>query len=195
MKKGDLAFFYASGGKQGRKPGVVGIMSITGEHEPDETTADENSTGYVEKEKDRGKWCVVRVEFRKKLSKPVYLSELQKFAKPGAVLENMQEFKAARLSVSKVRKKEWDFIVNNLIEGYEDEEDGGKVVEELPDGVNGVPLAIATAEPEPEFPPTDIPDASSATGNLDTNKLSSSRPASRVEPRAGSVTASKGNSR
>lgn len=117
MKKGDLAFFYASGGKRGRKPGIVGIMEIVGEHEPDVTTADENSAGYVEKEKDRAKWCVVRVEFRKKFSKPVYLSELQKFAKPGAVLENMQEFKAARLSVSKINEKEWNFIVDKLIEG------------------------------------------------------------------------------
>lgn len=33
----------------------------------------------------------------------------------------MQEFKAARLSVSKVSPEEWTFIVNNLIEGYEGE--------------------------------------------------------------------------
>ncbi|KAK4508160.1 hypothetical protein PRZ48_001898 [Zasmidium cellare] len=204
MRKGDLAFFYASGGKQGRKPGIVGIMEVVGEHEPDETTADESSAGYVEKEKDRAKWCVVRVEFRKKLTEPVYLSELQKFAKPGAVLENMQEFKAARLSVSKVTKKEWDFIVNNLVEGYEDDEEGIEaaasieepVIEKtagLPDSINGAaPPAIMT---EPDVPPTDMPDASSATGNLDTNKLSSSRPASRAGSRAGSVTAGKGNSR
>lgn len=31
----------------------------------------------------------------------------------------MQEFTAARLSVSKVSTKEWNFIVNELIEGYE----------------------------------------------------------------------------
>lgn len=53
MKKGDLAFFYASGGKSGRKPGIVGIMEVVREHEPDATTSDESSYGYVEKEKVR----------------------------------------------------------------------------------------------------------------------------------------------
>jgi hypothetical protein len=33
----------------------------------------------------------------------------------------MQEFNTARLSVSKVAEKEWNFIVDELIEGYEDE--------------------------------------------------------------------------
>ena len=28
MKPGDLAFFYASGGKQGRVPGITGIVRI-----------------------------------------------------------------------------------------------------------------------------------------------------------------------
>ena len=33
----------------------------------------------------------------------------------------MQEFNTARLSVSKIAEKEWNFIVDELIEGYEDE--------------------------------------------------------------------------
>lgn len=33
----------------------------------------------------------------------------------------MQEFTAARLSVSRVTEKEWNFICNELIEGYEDD--------------------------------------------------------------------------
>ena len=33
----------------------------------------------------------------------------------------MQELNAARLSVSKVSEKEWNFIVNELIDGYEDD--------------------------------------------------------------------------
>ena len=37
----------------------------------------------------------------------VSLKELQKFAKDGGVLENMQVLKQTRLSVSKVTKKEW----------------------------------------------------------------------------------------
>lgn len=49
------------------------------------------------------------------------LKELQKFKHASGVLANMQEFTTARLSVSKVTAAEWKFIVDNLIEGYEDE--------------------------------------------------------------------------
>ena len=37
----------------------------------------------------------------------IKLKELQKFAKAGGSLENMQVLKQSRLSVSKVTKKEW----------------------------------------------------------------------------------------
>ena len=119
MKKGDLAFFYASGGKAGRKPGITGIVEVVTEHEPDQSAFDEDSYGYVEKESDRGRWCVVHVEFRKKLSQPVHLKELQRYSEGSGVLSDMQVLRLSRLSVSGVSEKEWDFIVNNLIEGYE----------------------------------------------------------------------------
>ena len=51
------------------------------------------------------------MKFVKKFNSFVKLKELQSFAKPGGVLQNMQVLKAARLSVSKVSKKEWDFIL------------------------------------------------------------------------------------
>lgn len=122
MKQGDLAFFYASGGKRGRKPGIVGIMEIVKEHEPDPTAHDEDAIGFVEDEDKRDRWCVVHVEYRNKLTKPVFLSELQKFAKEGGALNAMQELNAARLSVSRVSEAEWNFITENLIEGYEEDE-------------------------------------------------------------------------
>jgi predicted RNA-binding protein with PUA-like domain len=121
MKKGDLAFFYAS---QGKAPGITGIIEIVKEHEPDFTVTDESSIGYVEPAK-RGKenqWSVVHVEFRKKLSEPVTLKQLQKFSGSNAVLSDMQVLKQSRLSVAKVSEREWDFIVDNLIEGYEEED-------------------------------------------------------------------------
>lgn len=76
MKLGDLAFFYASGGKQGRLPGITGIMEVVKEHEVDPSAFDENSAYYVANAKTRGtvekpRWSMVHVEFRKKLSKPV----------------------------------------------------------------------------------------------------------------------------
>lgn len=123
MKKGDLAFFYASGGKAGRKPGIVGIMEVVREHEPDASTADKEHYAYVEKEADRARWCVVHVEYRKKLSKPVHLSVLQEHAKDGGPLSNIELLRLARLSVSRVSEREWDFITENLIEGYEHEID------------------------------------------------------------------------
>ena len=49
----------------------------------------------------------MHVQFAQKFPKMITLKELQKFAKDGGVLENMQVLKQARLSVSKVTKKEW----------------------------------------------------------------------------------------
>ena len=76
MKKGDLAFFYASGGKKGKVPGIVGIMEIVKEHEPDLAAFDPNNPYFVQNEKMRGtqekpRWYLVHVEFRKKLITPV----------------------------------------------------------------------------------------------------------------------------
>lgn len=123
MKKGDLAFFYASGGKSGRKPGIVGIMEVVKESEPDQTAWDEGAYGYVEDEKARSKWCVVHVEYRNKLSSPVHLSELQKYMEGSGVLSKMQVLKQSRLSVTKVTEAEWTFINEQLIEGFEEQSD------------------------------------------------------------------------
>jgi len=53
----------------------------------------------------------VHVEFRHRFKELVKLKELQKFSQPGGMLEKMQTLKQSRLSVSKVSKKEWDFIL------------------------------------------------------------------------------------
>lgn len=131
-----MAFFYASGGKQGRRPGITGIMEVVTDPEPDTTAGDANSAGYVPKEADRKRWVQVRVEFRKKLSKPVHLTELQQF-KSGE-LKDLQEFNFARLSVSKVSEKEWNFI-NSLIEGFDDDDENnaGNLEDELEAQVAG----------------------------------------------------------
>lgn len=74
---------------------------------------------------DKPRWYMVHVEYRKKLARPVTLKELQKYSgSEGGVLSKMQELNAARLSVSRVSQKEWSFIVDELIEGYEDEING-----------------------------------------------------------------------
>lgn len=54
----------------------------------------------------------MHVEYRQKFDSLIRLKDLQKFSKPGGVLEGMQTLKQSRLSVSKVTKKEWDFIMS-----------------------------------------------------------------------------------
>ncbi|KAL9620969.1 MAG: hypothetical protein Q9204_008158, partial [Flavoplaca sp. TL-2023a] len=108
MMQGDMAFFYHSNCKS---PGIVGTMEIVREHSVDESAFDKEHPYYDEKStRDKPKWCVVHVEFRSKFHDPVTLKELQRYAKPGGILENMQTLKMARLSVSRVSKKEWEFI-------------------------------------------------------------------------------------
>lgn len=116
MRTGDLAFFYASGGKQGRKPGIVGIMEIVYGARPDPTVSDRASIYYRPGEEE--KWCIVGVEFRQKLDTPIGLAELQKYGKEKGALEGMQLFTQTRLSVSKVQAKEWKFITEELMTDY-----------------------------------------------------------------------------
>lgn len=211
MKKGDLAFFYASNGKV---PAIVGIMEIVKEHEPDQTAWDMSKPGYVPEEKNRGKWCVVHVQFRQKFDAPITRTQLQQSHKEGP-LANMQEFTAARLSVSKVSSDEWDHIMDlagKAVEvdaeaGAEDDDmgaapaaNGDIIVQEtsifgedldLPT-IPTVPVAIMTStEPQlemPEMPTTDTifpvdPVQSSIAAAA---VLASSRPTSRGS-RAGSA--------
>ena len=42
----------------------------------------------------------------------IKLKELQSYARDGGILANMQTLRMSRLSVSKVTKKEWDFIMS-----------------------------------------------------------------------------------
>ena len=54
----------------------------------------------------------MHVELRRKFPDMVSLKELQKYSKDGGVLEKMQVLRQSRLSVSKVSKKEWEFILS-----------------------------------------------------------------------------------
>ncbi|KAL8762487.1 MAG: hypothetical protein Q9184_001522 [Pyrenodesmia sp. 2 TL-2023] len=108
MMTGDMVFFYHSNCK---RPGIAGTMEIVREHSVDETAFDPEHPYYDAKStREKPKWCVVHVEFRRKFPELVTLKQLQWFARPGGVLENMQTLKLSRLSVSNVTKKEWDFV-------------------------------------------------------------------------------------
>ena len=75
---------------------------------PSETAFDPEHPYFDEKsDREKPKWCLVHVKFVQKFLKMIKLKELQKYAKNGGVLENMQGLRQTRLSVSKVSKKEW----------------------------------------------------------------------------------------
>ena len=127
MKKGDLAFFYHSSCKI---PAIVGTMEIVEEHSPDLTARDPGKSYYDPKDTDpeSPKWSIVKVELRRKFRVTVTLSELKEVVKTeeGEVLKNMDLLSLGRLSVGKVRKSEWEFIMG-MIQRKEGELDGREV--------------------------------------------------------------------
>ncbi|KAG8533170.1 uncharacterized protein KY384_001953 [Bacidia gigantensis] len=85
-----------------------------------ESAFDPKHPYYDEKSnRDNPKWCVVHVEYRRKFQNMVKLKELQKYGKEGGVLQAMPLLKQSRLSVSKVSKNEWDFIMTLVDEDIE----------------------------------------------------------------------------
>lgn len=121
-------------------------------------------------------------------------------ARDAGPLANMQEFTAARLSVSKVTKDEWDYI-GSLIEGFDDNKDEDGTEEpytngneddvameqdfDLPTLPGVAPTAIMSVEEELPttdsiFPPVDVVETSVPVAAV------SSRPTSRGS-RAGSA--------
>ena len=68
---------------------------------------------YYDAKSDRSKprWRLVHVEFRSRFATQVTLRDLQAHAKEEGILADMQVLKQSRLSVSKVTKAEWDYIL------------------------------------------------------------------------------------
>lgn len=124
MKIGDLAFFYHSNCKV---PGVAGVMEIVQESSPDsmlntlaedlcqsdsltESAFDSKHPYYDPKsDPEKPKWFHVHVAFHEKFPKLVPLKELQLHKED--TLKDMQGLKQSRLSVSKISKAEWEFIM------------------------------------------------------------------------------------
>ncbi|OAQ97541.1 hypothetical protein LLEC1_01116 [Akanthomyces lecanii] len=108
MNAGDKAFFYHSNCKE---PGIVGVMEIVKEFSQDKS-ARRPGTPYYDpaSTKEKPKWDLVHVEFRKKFAVPIYLKELRKMGEAGGPLEQMQMLKLGRLSVSRVSAEEWKVL-------------------------------------------------------------------------------------
>jgi predicted RNA-binding protein with PUA-like domain len=106
MKKGDLAFFYHSGGTD---PGIVGIVEIVREGYADHTASDPKDKHYDPRSRDgEPYWSMVDIQAIERLPRLVSLSELR--TKPE--LEGMPLLqKGNRLSVQKVGAAEWNAVV------------------------------------------------------------------------------------
>ncbi|KAF2191573.1 DUF55-domain-containing protein [Zopfia rhizophila CBS 207.26] len=118
MREGDLAFFYHSNAKPS---GIVGIMKVVKEATVDESAFDPKDPYYDSKsDRENPKWFHVHVGFVRKFDDVVDLHEIKSSAKSGGPLEKMQLVTNSRLSVSRVTREEWDFIIG-LAEGKGDE--------------------------------------------------------------------------
>ena len=107
MMIGDQAFFYHSNCEI---PGIYGLMTINTKAYPDHTAFDKKAKYYDPKsKKENPTWLMVDVKYKRKLKKVISLTELKKHK----TLSNMRVVqKGNRLSITKVTKKEWDFILN-----------------------------------------------------------------------------------
>ena len=106
MKKGDLAFFYHSGGED---PAILGIVEIVREGYPDSTALDPKDPHYDPRSKGgETQWSMVDIRAVERLSRPVTLSEMRTRAE----LSSMPLLqKGQRLSVQKVGAAEWNAVL------------------------------------------------------------------------------------
>ena len=106
MKKGDLVFFYHSGGDN---PGIIGIAEVVREGYPDTTAVDPKDPHYDPRSKGgESQWSMVDIHAVEKLARPVTLAEMR--TKPE--LEGMPLLrKGQRLSVQKVGPAEWNAVI------------------------------------------------------------------------------------
>ncbi|RMZ67938.1 at dna binding [Pyrenophora seminiperda CCB06] len=124
MRRGDLGFFYHSNAKPS---GVVGILRVVEEAKVDETAFDPKDPYYDKKsDPEKPKWFCVGVEFVREFDGVVNLQTIKGFAREGGPLKDMQLVTNSRLSVCRVRKEEWDFIVG-LAEGEKKKGDEGNL--------------------------------------------------------------------
>ncbi len=106
MRIGDKVFFYHSNCKD---VGVVGVMKVASKPYPDPTQFDPESNYYDPKSNpDEPRWCLVDVQFVKKLSRTISLAEIK--AHPG--LDDMILVrKGNRLSIMPVSEDHWNLIL------------------------------------------------------------------------------------
>ena len=107
MQIGDEIFFYHSNCKE---PGIFGIARVASKPYPDPTQFDRKSRYYDAKSsKDNPRWCLVDVEFIRKLDRNITLSEIKATkGLDGLILTR----KGNRLSVMPIEKKHWKKLLS-----------------------------------------------------------------------------------
>jgi predicted RNA-binding protein with PUA-like domain len=107
MKIGDEIFFYHSNCKE---PGIVGVARVASEPYPDPTQFDKKSKYFDAKSsKDDPRWCLVDVEFVRKLTRNITLTELKA---QKTLADMILTRKGNRLSIMPVSKKHWNKILS-----------------------------------------------------------------------------------
>ena len=88
MRPGDeIIFYHSNKGKE-----AVGIMAVTGDWQPDG---------------EDGKWAKVPVKPVRKLARPITLDEIKR----DKLLGKMEMVRQSRLSVTPVKPKEWERLL------------------------------------------------------------------------------------
>ena len=106
MRIGDKVFIYHSNCKQ---PGIVGIMKVASKPYADPTQFNPDSKYFDPKSSEEDpRWILVDVEFLRRLSRPITLTELKtQDGLDGMVLLR----RGNRLSIMPVEKRHWDLIL------------------------------------------------------------------------------------
>lgn len=106
MEINDLAFFYHSNCKE---PGISGIVKVVRKAHPDLTALDPEDHHYDPKSTPQNpRWVMVDVQFQKKFSNIITLSELKK----NPLLKDLMILrKGNRLSITPVSKQDWEAIL------------------------------------------------------------------------------------
>ncbi|GAB5408513.1 MAG: EVE domain-containing protein [Balneolaceae bacterium] len=105
MNIGDGILYYHSNQKP---PAIVGIAEVSSKPYPDALQFDPKSKYFDPKSSEaEPRWVNVDIKFVEKFSKPVDRDAL----KAEKLLESMELFRLGRLSITAVRKEEWDIIL------------------------------------------------------------------------------------
>ncbi len=105
MNIGDGILYYHSNQKP---PAIVGLAEVSSEPYPDALQFDPKSNYFDPKSSEaEPRWVNVDVKFVEKFDNPVTRNAL----KAEKLLDNMELFRLGRLSITPVRKEEWDTIL------------------------------------------------------------------------------------